>query len=109
MAGPVSVAPANTNPVINGPWVARTVPDGIQVDLEPSETVLTSLELGSVNWPSSCRAGSCRTCIGHLHKGQVRYEMPWPGLSPEEKAQGYVLPCVAYPCSDLELQPGYIG
>ncbi len=88
-------------------WVARTLPEGLQVDLDAGQTVLTALEMGSVNWPSSCHNGNCRTCIGHLHSGQVRYDIEWPGLSPEEKTQGYVLPCVAYPCSDLVLQQGY--
>ena len=56
-----------------------------------------------MDWPSSCRNGTCRTCIGQLAQGQVRYEIDWPGLSAEEKAQGYVLPCVAYPRSDVVL------
>ncbi len=37
---------------------------------------------------------------------QVRYELTWPGLSAEEKAEGYVLPCVAFPCSELVLRSG---
>jgi hypothetical protein len=39
-----------------------------------------------------------------LERGQVRYEIDWPGLSAEEKEEGYVLPCVAYTCSDVVLQ-----
>jgi len=39
-----------------------------------------------------------------LERGTVRYEIEWPGLSAEEKAEGCVLPCVAYPCSDLSLK-----
>jgi len=34
----------------------------------------------------------------------VRYTIEWPGLSAEEKAEGYVLPCVAYPGSDVTLR-----
>ena len=65
------------------------------------------MELGGIAWPSSCRSGNCRTCIGQLQGGKIRYDMEWPGLSKEEKAQGYVLPCVAYPCSDVVLScPG---
>ena len=47
---------------------------------------------------------TCRTCIGQLVEGRVRYDIEWPGLSPEEKAEGCVLPCVAYPESDIVLQ-----
>ena len=50
---------------------------------------------------SSCRNGVCRTCICRLQSGRVTYRMEWPGLSAEEKAEGWFLPCVAYPASDL--------
>ena len=42
--------------------------------------------------------------MAQLLRGQVRYEIEWPGLSAEEKAEGYVLPCVAFPVSDLALK-----
>jgi ferredoxin len=81
--------------------------EGIQVDAWDAQPVLLSLEQGGSNWPSSCRNGTCRTCIGQLRSGHVRYAIEWPGLSSEEQQQGYVLPCVAYPCSDLVLHQGY--
>lgn len=88
-------------------FTARTEPEQLQVDAWSHEPLLLSLEMGGVNWPSSCRAGSCRTCIGQLESGSVRYTMEWPGLTPEEHAQGYVLPCVAHPCSNVVLRQGY--
>jgi len=88
-------------------FTARTEPDGLQVDASNSDVLLLSLEMGGNNWPSSCRTGTCRTCIGRLQSGQVRYAVEWPGLSAEEQAEGYVLPCVAYPCSDVVLLQGY--
>jgi ferredoxin len=84
-----------------------TTEDGQQVDASDDNTLLDALEMGGVNWLSSCRNGSCRTCIGQLLEGTVRYEVEWPGLSAEEKAEGYVLPCVAKPCSNVKLKPGY--
>ena len=83
-------------------FTAQTLPDGLQVDAWDAQPLLMSLEQGGSNWPSSCRNGTCRTCVGQLHSGQVRYAIEWPGLSSEEQAQGYVLPC-----SDLVLQQGY--
>jgi ferredoxin len=85
-------------------YTARTESDQLQVDAFSNESLLLSLEMGGSNWPSSCRNGTCRTCIGQLTSGAVRYDMEWPGLSAEEKAEGYVLPCVAYPCSDVALR-----
>ena len=85
-------------------FIASVAPSGQQFDVWPNQPLLLSLEQGGLDWPSSCRNGTCRTCIGQLERGQVRYAIEWPGLSAEEKREGYVLPCVAYPCSDLTLR-----
>jgi ferredoxin len=69
--------------------------------------LLHSMETAGIPWPSSCRNGTCRSCIGRLLAGQIRYAIEWPGLSREEKEEGYVLPCAAYPCSDVSLRAGY--
>ncbi|MES2412192.1 MAG: 2Fe-2S iron-sulfur cluster-binding protein [Pseudomonadota bacterium] len=53
---------------------------------------------------SSCRNGTCRTCICKLAAGQVSYRIEWPGLSVDEKRDGYILPCVAYPLTDLVIE-----
>ena len=87
-------------------FTARTEPDQLQADAWSNEPLLIALEMGGSNWPSSCRSGTCRTCIGTLLSGEVRYAMEWPGLTSEEMQAGCVLPCVAYPASDVELQPG---
>jgi len=39
-----------------------------------------------------------------LREGQVSYTVEWPGLSAEEKAQGWILPCVAVAESNLVLE-----
>ena len=87
-------------------FIASVEPDGQQFDAWANQPLLTSLEQGGMDWPSSCRNGTCRTCMAQLVHGQVRYELEWPGLSAEEKVEGYVLPCVAFPCSDLALRSG---
>jgi len=79
-------------------------PCGQTFDAWPEQPLLQSIEAGSIDWPSSCRNGTCRTCIGQLVSGEVRYTTEWPGLSAQEQAEGYVLPCVAHPCSDLVLR-----
>lgn len=84
-------------------YIARIATTGAQFDAPPDQPLLVSAEQALLNWPSSCRNGTCRTCIGKLSTGQVRYEMDWPGLSAEEKSEGYVLPCVAYPLADVTL------
>lgn len=83
---------------------ARIDPDGGSFDAWKGQSLLDSLEQAGLKWPSSCRSGTCRTCLGQLIHGEVRYDMAWPGLSAEEKAEGCVLPCVARPASDVVLK-----
>jgi ferredoxin len=59
--------------------------------------------MSRVQLPSSCRNGTCRTCICQLVSGEVHYTLEWPGLSAEEKAEGLVLPCVARPLTHVVL------
>ena len=76
-------------------------PKGLAFEADDSMTVLQAAELGGVSLPSSCRNGTCRTCICLLRSGSVRYRIEWPGLSLDEKREGYFLPCVAIAESDL--------
>lgn len=64
-------------------------------------TLLQALEAAGFDAPSSCRNGSCRTCICRLQEGTVAYTIEWPGLSFDEKREAYILPCVALARSDL--------
>lgn len=66
-----------------------------------SQPLLQSALAAGIFLESSCRNGTCRSCICRLASGQVVYRIEWPGLSAEEKAEGFILPCVAYPRSDL--------
>ena len=77
----------------------------VNVCAEPGQTLLQAMLAQGVDWPRSCRNGTCRTCLGRLAEGQVRYTVDWPGLSAEEKAGGCVLPCVAVPLEDVTLLP----
>jgi ferredoxin len=72
-----------------------------EVDADGETSLFAAMARAGIAWPVSCRNGTCRTCIARLLKGQVRYDIPWPGLSAEEKLEGYCLPCVALPMSDV--------
>ena len=67
------------------------------------QALLLSAEQAGLALPNSCRNGTCRTCLRPLLAGQVSYRIPWPGLLPEERDGRWVLPCVAYPLSDVVL------
>lgn len=96
-----------TTPSMPALYTVQLEPSGQQCDAWEHDTLLDSLEMGGLQWPSSCRNGTCRTCLGQLSAGSVHYKIEWPGLTAEEKAEGCVLPCVAYPDGDVRLQdPG---
>jgi ferredoxin len=80
------------------------LPQQWQFDASPNQLLLLSAARAGITLPSSCRNGTCRTCISRMAAGQVRYLIEWPGLSAEEKRDGYILPCVAYPQSDVTLE-----
>jgi ferredoxin len=83
----------------------RLEPGAAALAAHSHQTLLESAGQAGLEMNSSCRNGTCRVCLRQLISGQVRYQIAWPGLSAEEKAQGFILPCVAYPDSDLVLKP----
>lgn len=84
-------------------FTVRVEPLGRTFDAPESLTVLEAAGFANLNLPRMCRNGTCRTCLCRLESGSVRYTIEWPGVSAEEKAQGYILPCVAIAQSDLVL------
>lgn len=80
------------------------LPLGRGFDADAATSVLLAAEQAGVRLPSSCRNGTCRTCLCLMTSGSVRYRIEWPGLSLDEKRAGYILPCVALAQSDLTLQ-----
>lgn len=88
---------------IDRPFSAVVSPAGLQFNAPASAPLLASARLAGIDLPASCRNGTCRTCMCRLTGGNVSYRIEWPGLTREEKAEGYILPCVAYPESDVEM------
>jgi len=84
-------------------YTARFEPGGATFHVTADRPLLLAAEQAGVNMPSSCRNGTCRTCMCRLLEGRIGYRIQWPGLLPEEKADGWILPCIAYPLSDVVL------
>jgi ferredoxin len=89
-----------------GMFQARIEPDGPVFAAPAAQPLLLSAAAAGLELASSCRNGSCRSCICRLTQGSIAYRIAWPGLLPEEKLQGFILPCVAYPQSDVVLRFG---
>ena len=83
------------------PPLVRIEPLGRSFEAPDSLTLLEAAGFADLRLPRSCRNGTCRTCICRLASGSVRYLVEWPGLSFDEKREGYILPCVAVPQEDL--------
>jgi ferredoxin len=78
-------------------------PGGESFGAAADQTVLLAGLAAGIALPWSCRTGTCRSCISRLIEGRIEHRIPWPGLSAEEKAEGFILPCVAEARSDLTI------
>lgn len=79
-------------------------PAQLSCTVAEGQSLLEAALLAGIDLPRSCRNGTCRACLCRIESGQVRYRVEWPGLSPDEKDEGCVLPCVALPLSDVVLK-----
>ncbi|WP_395408694.1 2Fe-2S iron-sulfur cluster-binding protein [Pseudoduganella sp. UC29_106] len=79
-------------------------PKGLGFETDEQSTLLEAALRGGVMLPNSCRNGTCRTCICLMRSGSVSYRVEWPGLSFDEKREGYILPCVAVAQEDLVIE-----
>lgn len=76
----------------------RIEPAGWQLPVPPGASLLEAAQQAGIHLPRSCRNGTCRACLCRLQvgqAGQVRWRIDWPGLSADEKREGWILPCVA--------------
>lgn len=81
--------------------LVRIEPTGLACEVEPGQSLLEAALAAGIDMPRSCRNGTCRACLCRLLDGQIRYRIDWPGLSADEKTEGFILPCVALPQSDV--------
>ena len=86
---------------IKAAFTARVEPAGFIFEAPACLSLLEAAELAGMQLVSSCRNGTCRSCLCRLSSGKVTYRIEWPGLSFEEKRDGFILPCVAYPASSV--------
>jgi glycine betaine catabolism B len=75
---------------------------GRETNVESSETLLDAAERAGARIASFCRAGICGTCRTRLVSGEVRCTAE--ALSAEDRARGYVLPCVSRAAGDCVLE-----
>jgi ferredoxin-NADP reductase len=85
-----------------GPFEIKLSRSGLAYHISSSETLLESSERNGVPIPSGCRQGNCGTCTTKLLKGSVQMRNKG-ALTEELRAQGFILPCVSRPLTDIAL------
>ncbi|WP_432988875.1 2Fe-2S iron-sulfur cluster-binding protein [Dactylosporangium sp. CA-233914] len=69
---------------------------------EPGQTLLDAGLAAGLPMPYSCTVGNCGDCMVKLRGGEVTMNGP-NCLTPQQKADGYVLTCVGHPLSKVTL------
>lgn len=102
-------APARYEPMSQRSFTLRIEPLGRTIEVDEQASLVEAALRAAIRLPTSCRNGTCRACMCRLVEGEVRYRIEWPGLTAEEKRDGWILPCVALPASDVTIdQPAAI-
>jgi CDP-4-dehydro-6-deoxyglucose reductase len=83
-------------------------PSGHEIESQPGDTVLMSVERAGYALPNNCRAGACGECKVKVLEGAFDQGIVLDmALSPEERAQNIGLMCMAKPlCEELVIEWG---
>lgn len=98
--GGAPVVPATPDPVPAGGAAFAMTVAGRDVAIRPDESVLQASLRHGVIIPCGCGEGMCGTCMVKLVSGQVAMAANG-GITPEERAQGYILACSSRALSDI--------
>jgi ferredoxin len=79
----------------------RFARSGLSRRVAAASSLLDAAEEAGAPIESMCRGGSCGTCRTRLLSGKVRDA--GTALTPDERARGWVLPCVARATEDCAL------
>jgi len=79
------------------------LPSANTFETDAEQTVLSAALAAGVLLAKSCQNGTCRACRCRLIRGTAEHTIEWPGLSRDEKVDGWVLPCVLRALSDCVL------
>jgi ferredoxin-NADP reductase len=77
---------------------ARFERSGVSTPVDPDQTLLEAAEAAGAPIPSLCRAGVCGTCRTRVVSGRV--DCASQTLDPQDREDGFVLPCVTHVKSD---------
>ena len=85
-------------------YLVSIEPQGLRFYARGDVSLVQSAREAGIVLPTSCRNGTCRACLCRVVSGQARHLIEWPGLSADEKRDGFILPCVAAPKTSLLIE-----
>lgn len=74
-----------------------------RIELQADESVLQALIRSGIDTPYSCESGCCQTCMLQAEDGELPAESQ-ASLIGKLRSQGYFLPCVCHPQTDIYLR-----
>jgi ferredoxin len=94
---------------MSGTFTLQIQPLGVTLRLATGQSLLEAARGAGLVLRSACRNGTCRECMARVLEGRVHHRIDWPGLSADERSEGWVLPCVAVADSDVVLLQPRVG
>lgn len=88
--------------------IIRTTHD-LTFEAAEGESLLDAALRAGITLPYSCRTGRCSTCRCRVDSGTTRALHEETGLTPEERAEGWILSCVRSASEDLLLEVEDLG
>jgi ferredoxin len=77
----------------------------LELSCDEETRLLEALAEADLYTRNPCRNGVCGLCKCQLVSGEITYLWRQPhGLWEKDKAQNFILPCIAYPVTDLKLE-----
>lgn len=104
-SGPARVRAGDAGTTPNpqaGAHRVRFTLSGHEILVPAGESILEAALSAGVDLPFSCTVGGCGTCKQRLVSGSVTMNEP-NCLETDERAQGWFLPCCAYPAQAVEV------